>query len=228
MTGGIFTAFGAGALSFFSPCILPLLPAYISMLSGLSAKKLRSENSDLPTAKIMTRAALFCAGFSVIFITMGAAAASAGGLISAHKPLLLRIFGILTILFGIHIAGFFRIGILDYEKRMRISNDKSNAAGAFLMGCAFALGWSPCIGPVLASILSLAIIKGTTLQGVIMLSSYSLGIALPMLITALFTAKILSLLKNFRRHMRKIEIASGMVLIALGILLFCDRLMFID
>jgi len=111
---------------------------------------------------------------------------------------------------------------------MRINNDRSNAAGALLMGCAFALGWSPCIGPVLGSILSIAIIKGTTFHGVIMLTAYSAGIAFPMLITAMFTAKIFSLLKNFRRHMGKIETASGIILVILGILLFFDRLMFID
>ncbi|MBO4555186.1 MAG: cytochrome c biogenesis protein CcdA [Elusimicrobiales bacterium] len=228
MDVGILTAFAAGALSFFSPCILPLLPAYISMLSGFSAEELRKGGDSVKLSRISVRAALFCLGFSTIFITMGAAAASAGGFLISHKNILLKVFGILTILFGLHIAGAFKIAFLDYEKRLSISNSRGNAFGAFLMGCAFALGWSPCIGPVLGSILSFAILKGTTFHGVAMLTAYSAGIALPMMATALFTAKIFSLLKNFRRHIGKIEIASGIILVILGILLFFDRLMFID
>lgn len=228
MDGGIFTAFGAGALSFFSPCILPLLPAYISMVSGFSAEDLRTGEGNVRTGRVAGRAALFCLGFSIVFIAMGAAAASAGGFLIAHKAVLLRIFGIMTILFGLHIAGVFRIGLLDYEKRFPVGNSRGNAAGAFLMGCAFALGWSPCIGPVLGSILSLAILKGTTFHGVAMLTAYSAGIALPLMITALFTAKIFSLLKNFRRHIGKAEIVCGGLLVLLGLLLFFDRLMFID
>ena len=197
------------------------------MVSGLSAEDLRQGNT-VHIGKITARAGLFCLGFSIIFIAMGAAAASVGGLLSAHKTVLLRIFGVITVLFGLHIAGVFRIGMLDYEKRLPISNDKGNAIGAFLMGCAFALGWSPCIGPVLGSILSMAIIKGTTVGGVLMLTAYSAGIAFPMIIAAMFTAKIFALLGHFRRHFRKVEIICGIVLIVLGLMLFLDRLMFID
>lgn len=227
MDGGIFTALGAGALSFFSPCILPLLPAYLSMISGFSAEELR-KGENVKISRTAGRAALFCLGFSTIFITMGAAAASIGGILIAHKTALLRFFGILTVLFGLHIAGAFKLAFLDYEKRFSINNRKDNAIGAFVMGCAFALGWSPCIGPVLGSILSLAILKGTTFKGIAMLTAYSAGISIPLIITALFTAKLFSLLKFFRRHTGKIEIASGVILVILGILLFFDRLMFID
>ena len=226
--GEIFTSFGAGALSFFSPCILPLLPAYMSMLSGFSAEELRKGKENISTVKILIRAALFCLGFSIIFTTMGAAAASVGGMLSEHKTILLRIFGIITIIFGLHISGLLKIGFLSYEKRMKIGNEAGNSWGAFLMGMAFALGWSPCIGPVLGGILSMAIVKGTTLSGIIMLMSYSAGIALPLMITALFTAKIFSLLKKFRGAMRYVEIISGFMLVCLGILLFLDKLMFID
>lgn len=226
--GEILTAFGAGALSFFSPCILPLLPAYLSMISGFSAEELREGKNNISTKKILSRAVLFCFGFSLIFIILGAAAASIGGLLNSQKGFLLRFFGIIVILFGLHIIGALNLNFLNFEKRLKIDNNSGNAIGAFLMGVAFALGWSPCIGPVLGGILSLAIVKGTTLMGTLMLAAYSAGIALPLLITALFTVKIFSLLKNFRKYMKYVEIIAGVVLIILGLLLFFDKLMFID
>ncbi len=226
--GELFTSFGAGVLSFFSPCILPLLPAYLSMLSGFSAAELREGKDTVPTAKILIRAALFCLGFSIIFITLGAAAASIGGILSAHKEILLKFFGIITVIFGLHVSGILRLNFLNYEKRMSIRNDRRDSAGAFFMGVAFALGWSPCIGPVLGGILSIALVKGTTLSGVLMLTFYSAGIALPLMITALFTANIFSMLKKFRKHMKYVEMTAGIILVILGFLLFFDRLMFID
>lgn len=226
--GELFTSFGAGLLSFFSPCILPLLPAYLSMLSGFSAGELREGKDNVSAAKILSRAALFCIGFSLIFITLGAAAASVGGMLSAHKVVLLKVFGILTIIFGLHVSGILKLNFLNYEKRMNIGNDSGNSIGAFFMGVAFALGWSPCIGPVLGGILSLAIVKGTTFSGILMLTFYSAGIALPLMITALFTAKIFSMLKNFRKYMKYVEMTAGGILVMLGFMLFFDKLMFID
>lgn len=224
--GQILTAFGAGVLSFFSPCILPLLPAYLSLLSGFSAEELKN-GSDINIKRILFRAILFCLGFSIVFILMGAAVSSVGGTLSAYKGLLLKIFGIITILFGIHTAGYLNIRLLNYEKRIKIGNDSKDSTGAFLMGIAFAMGWSPCIGPVLGSILAMAIVKGTTLSGILLLTAYSAGITLPLLITAMFTAKLFSILKNMRKHLNSVKTLSGIILIILGLLLFFDKLMFI-
>jgi cytochrome c-type biogenesis protein len=226
-TGQFLPAFAAGAASFFSPCVLPLLPAYLSMISGFSASEIMKGSPELPVRRVAGRAALFIAGFTLAFAAMGAAASSVGGLLIDHKPLLLKIFGAAMVLLGLHMTGLFNIKFLNYEKRFRLGAAAGGPAGAFLMGFAFALGWSPCIGPILGVILGMAAVAGTAAKGVALLLAYSAGLALPLLAAALLTARFFALIARFKAAMRYVEITAGAVIAAAGALLFTDRFMWI-
>ncbi|HNW45122.1 MAG TPA: cytochrome c biogenesis protein CcdA [Elusimicrobiales bacterium] len=225
--GQLFTAFGAGVLSFFSPCILPLLPAYLSMLSGFSAREIMNGAPGVSTHKIARRAAIFIAGFTLAFSVMGAAASGLGSVLAAHKELMLRLFGAAMVLLGVHMTGILNLTLLNYEKRFSMRHITHGPVGALLMGFAFALGWSPCIGPILAVILGLAAATGTLWKGVALLLAYSAGLAVPLMAAALLTARFFSLLARFRGGIRWVEMAAGVTLIIFGALLFADKLMFV-
>jgi len=223
-----FTAFGAGLISFFSPCVLPLLPGYLSMLSGVSASELLKGADKEATRKVVLNALVFVTGFSLAFSLMGAAASAIGDILSAHRSLLLKVFGTVLTLLGIHMTGLVNLNPLNYDKRFSMRTLGGNYTGSFLMGFAFALGWSPCIGPILAGILSLAAVSGGTYKGVSLLLAYSAGLALPFMIAAFLTAKFFTLVGRFKNLLRYVEVTAGAILIAAGVLLFFDRLMFID
>ena len=221
------TAFGAGVMSFFSPCVLPLLPGYLSMLSGFSASELLKGDDKVATKKVVVNALLFVAGFSLTFSLMGAAASSVGDLLASHKDILLKVFGAIMVLLGVHMTGLLNLNILNYDKRFSMRSLGGSNFGSFLMGFAFALGWSPCIGPILAGILSMAAISGNATKGVSLLLAYSAGMAVPFIIAAFLTAKFFAFVGRFKNDLRRVEIAAGILLIAIGILLFFDRLMFL-
>jgi len=224
--GQFIAAFGAGAASFFSPCILPLLPAYLSMLSGFSAGELVKGDPKVMTRRVVMNAAIFIAGFSLAFALLGAAASAVGDLLAAHKALLMKVFGAAMTLLGLHMTGLFSLGFLNYEKRFSLRGFAQGPAGSFLMGFAFALGWSPCIGPILAVILGMAAVAGTMGKGVALLLAYSAGLAVPLLAAAFLTAEFFAVLARFRTAMRYVEITAGVVLALAGVLLFMNRLMF--
>lgn len=227
MTGQLLAAFGAGAASFFSPCILPLLPAYLSMLSGFSASEIMKGDAKVMTRKVVGSAAIFIIGFSTAFAGMGAAASGIGALLFDYKYVLMKVFGAVMVLLGAHMMGLLNLNFLNYEKRFSARGITHGPFGAFLMGFAFALGWSPCIGPILAVILGMAAVSGTAAKGMLLLLAYSAGMALPLLAAAALTVKFFSLMARFRTGMRYVEIAAGAVLAAAGALLFFDKLMFI-
>lgn len=226
--GQFFTAFGAGLMSFFSPCVLPLLPGYLSMLSGFSAGEIMKGEAGVSVRKVTARAFIFICGFTLAFAFMGAAASSIGGLFYDHKALLLKVFGVLLFLMGAHMSALFNLNFLNYEKRFSMRGHGSGNWGAFLMGFAFALGWSPCIGPILGLILGMAAVAGTAAKGVALLVTYSAGLALPLLISALLTAEFFAFMARWRGAMRWIEMAAGIIMMLLGVLLFFDRLMLVD
>lgn len=221
------TAFGAGIASFFSPCVLPLLPGYMSMLSGYSASELLKGDPNVAVRKTVLNALLFTAGFSMAFAAMGAAASSIGGLLAEHKTALLKIFGVIMALLGVHMTGLVNINPLNYEKRASMRSLAGGGAGSLLMGFAFALGWSPCIGPILAGILMMAAGQAVT-KGVALLFVYSMGLALPFILAAFLTTRFFAFIGKFKSALRYVEIAAGVLLIAVGALLFFDRLMFWD
>ncbi|OGR43704.1 MAG: hypothetical protein A2X35_08570 [Elusimicrobia bacterium GWA2_61_42] len=225
--GQFFAAFGAGLMSFFSPCILPLLPAYLSMLSGFSASEIVKGDAKVVTRKVVGNAVIFIAGFTLAFALMGAAASSVGDLLASQKDLLMKVFGVVMVLLGLHMTGLFNLNFLNYEKRFSMRGITQGPAGSFLMGFAFALGWSPCIGPILAVILGMAAVAGTAGKGVALLVAYSAGMAVPLLAAAFLTARFFAFMARFKTAMRYVEIAAGVILAAAGVLLFLDKLMFI-
>lgn len=222
MAASIGLAFVAGVASFFSPCILPLLPAYFTYLGGSAVAAGKVE--DLSRLFLLGRAALFTAGFSLIFILLGASAGGLGALLFTWRPFLNRLGGILIIFFGLQVAGIVRLPFLNREKRWQVTPQTPGAVPSFLLGMAFATGWTPCIGPVLASILIYAGSQATLLQGMLLLALYSLGLALPFLAVALVLGPVLRLLGHFSRYLPIISLVSGIILMVMGLLVFLGRL----
>jgi len=224
-----FTAFSAGFISFLSPCILPLIPAYLSFISGLSLDQMRNKEPEFgsipgTTGKVFINALLFVLGFSFVFICLGASATFIGTVFLTKLGILKKIAGILVIIFGIHTLGIFRIRFLDREKRYHQQKKPLGLIGSFLVGVAFAFGWTPCIGPILAAILFYAGTKETVMQGIGLLSVYSAGLGIPFLITALGVERFLHVSTFFKRHYKAIEIISGLLLIIVGLLILTDDL----
>ena len=216
-------AFVAGLLSFLSPCVLPLVPGYVSLISGASVEDLQTpERRMLRT--VMLHSITFVLGFSVVFITLGAVATGVGQLVNEYHSLLSKIAGIVVIVFGLHLTGLLKIKALYADKRMHDVKGSSSALGSFVVGFAFAFGWTPCIGPILATILVLASAQGTVLKGVILLAVYSMGLAVPFLLTSLGVDRFLSFYGRFRRHLHAVEVCSGILLIAIGVLIFLNNL----
>jgi cytochrome c-type biogenesis protein len=216
-------AFLAGLLSFLSPCVLPLVPGYVSLISGASVEDLQSQERRV-LGTVMLHSITFVLGFSVVFIALGAVATSVGQLVNEYHSLLSKIAGVVVIIFGLHLTGILKIKALYADKRMHEVKGGSSAVGSFVVGFAFAFGWTPCIGPILATILVLASAQGTVLKGIILLAVYSLGLAIPFLLTSLGVDRFLAFYGKFRRHLHAVEVCSGILLIAIGVLIFLNNL----
>jgi cytochrome c-type biogenesis protein len=215
-------AFVAGLVSFLSPCVLPLVPGYVSLISGAGVEELKSQESRL-LRKTMLNSVSFILGFSVVFITLGAISTEVGQLLARYKSTLAQVAGVVIILFGLHLTGILRINALYADKRLHNVKGGSTAGGAFLIGFAFAFGWTPCVGPILAVILGFAATQDSVFKGIALLTVYSMGLAVPFLLTALGVEQFLKFYSRFRAHMHAIEVASGALLIALGVLLVLGR-----
>ncbi len=216
-------AFLAGVLSFLSPCVLPLVPGYVSLISGASVEELQtSERRMLPT--VMLHSLTFVLGFSVVFIALGAVATGVGQIVNEYHSLLSKIAGVVVILFGLHLTGLLKIKALYADKRLHEVKGSATALGSFAVGFAFAFGWTPCIGPILATILVLAGAQETVWKGIVLLAVYSLGLAVPFLLTSLGVDRFLSFYGRFRRHLHTVEVCSGVLLIAIGVLIFLNNL----
>ncbi|MHB0999333.1 MAG: cytochrome c biogenesis CcdA family protein [Armatimonadota bacterium] len=223
-TIGIPAAFLAGILSFMSPCVLPLVPAYLSYMSGSSIEEMSSAQSSNAIRRTGARSAMFVLGFTTVFVAMGATASFIGQALSAQMDLLMKIAGVVIIIFGLHIAGVFRIKALYSEKRFHIKMKNVGLPGAFIIGIMFALGWTPCIGPVLSGILTLAGNSETLSRGMILLSFYSLGLGVPFLMAGFATGRVLDGFAKFKKHFRKIEIVSGILMVIVGVTIFTGSL----
>ena len=217
----MFAAFVAGLLSFLSPCVLPLVPGYLSVISGASMEELQSRDRKL-LKTVMLHSVLFILGFSIVFVALGAVATSFSELI--HKKLVAWITGGIIIIFGIHLTGIIKIKALYADKRLHSVKGGKSALGAFLVGFAFAFGWTPCIGPILGGVMTLAASSDTRGAGILLLSVYSLGLAVPFLLVSVAFDQFLTFYSRFRRHLHTVEILSGILLIAIGTLVLTNRL----
>lgn len=211
-------AFAAGLLSFLSPCVLPLVPGYVSLISGNTVDEIQTEHRRSSRA-VLLNSLMFIAGFSLVFILLGAVASGIGQLVRQYYAVLAKIAGVVVIVFGLHLTGVFHIRALFADKRMHGVKGGSSAWGSFAVGFAFAFGWTPCIGPILAGILALAASTETITRGVALLVLYAAGLAVPFLITSLAIDRFLRFYRRFRRHLHKVEVASGVLLIAIGVLI---------
>jgi cytochrome c-type biogenesis protein len=223
-------AFVAGLLSFVSPCVLPLIPGYLSFVSGVTLEEMRGTAGGTLTApppgtrrKIFASSLAFVAGFSLVFVSLGASATAVGQALSGHLTLLGRIAGAIIIVFGLHMMGVLRIGWLYTDLRVHRLQKPAGLLGALVVGVAFAFGWTPCIGPVLAAILTVAAAQESVGNGVRLLASYSLGLGVPFIATALAINQFFAAFARVRRYYRAIEVASGALLIAIGLLIFTNR-----
>ena len=215
-------AFVAGLVSFLSPCVLPLVPGYVSLISGAGVEQLKTQESQL-LRKVMLNSVAFILGFSVVFITLGAIATEVSQMLSRYRSTLAQIAGVVIILFGLHLTGVFKIKALYMDARLHSLKGSSTPWGAFVIGFAFAFGWTPCVGPVLTVILTFAAAQDSITKGIMLLAIYSMGLAVPFLLTALLLERFLKFYSRFRAHMHAIEVASGGLLIALGVLLVLGR-----
>ena len=271
MDVSVFAAFIAGLVSFLSPCVLPLVPGYISMLSGIGVDQLKQ--GEAPRAGLLASAFAFVFGFSIVFVTFGASASAVGSFLLRNRNLLAPVAGAVIVLFGLHLVGWLgkisvRVGLivaalliavaialyfrpvtgtriqpvqffavalifligpvlshwLNRDVHFRNLGGQPGAFSGFLMGFAFAFGWTPCIGPILAGVLALAATRETVLQGVLLLAVYSAGLAIPFLLTALGIGQFLRFYQRFRRHVHAVEVFSGVLLLAVGGLIFVNRL----
>ncbi|HLJ66195.1 MAG TPA: cytochrome c biogenesis protein CcdA [Chloroflexota bacterium] len=217
--GAILVAFGGGIVSFLSPCTLPLLPGYLSFISGLGLEEVRAGDK---TGTVLSAAALFVLGFSLVFVALGASASYIGSHLLPYKQELTRIAGIFVILMALSLLGAFRLPVLSMEKRFHLDR-RFGVWSAFPVGMAFAFGWSPCIGPVYSSILAYAVVDSTVQRGALLLFVYSLGLGVPFLIVALFAGRVFESLGWFKRHYRAISRAGGGLLLIMGAFLVMGR-----
>ena len=207
----------AGLVSFLSPCVLPLVPPYLVYLAGASLERLADgEGEPRARRKTVGAAALFVCGFSTVFVALGASASVVGSLIRAYSAELAIVAGIAIIVMGLHFLGIFRIGFLNREQRMEIVKPVG-LWGAYAMGLAFAFGWTPCIGPILAAILAVAASEATVAKGAGLLGVYSLGLGIPFILAAFAIEPFAAALARFRRHLAHVERAIGGLLVLTGI-----------
>ena len=216
-------AFLAGIVSFLSPCVLPLVPGYVSLISGASVEELQTKDRKLLNT-VLLHSLMFILGFTLVFVMLGAAATSIGQMIREYKKYLTWVAGAVVIIFGLHLTGIFKIKALYADKRLHSIKGGKSPIGAFLVGFAFAFGWTPCLGPYLSVILGFAGNTETLTKGVLLLWVYSMGLAVPFLLTSVAIDRFMVFYGRFRRYLHIWEVGSGVVLIVLGVLILTRRL----
>ena len=214
-----FLAFGAGFISFLSPCVLPLIPGYISYISGESLGDIVEKQK-----KVILKTVLFSLGFSLVFISFGATASLIGNILLENSNTLRIIAGIIIIIFSLQLIGILNLNFLNQEKRFQTKNYSNNLFFPVLVGAAFGFGWTPCIGPVLGSILTLAAVESSIGKGILLLSFYSLGLAIPFILSGYGISKFLAFSKNFRKNIKIVSVTGGVVLLITGILILTNKL----
>ena len=221
----LIAAFAAGFLAFVSPCVLPLIPGYISFVSGVSVEEMRADAPPTTSRlQVFFTSLAFVLGFSLVFIALGASATAIGKFLFAKLPLLSKIAGVILIVFGLHTMGVFRLAFLETEKRVHAQRKPAGPLGAMLVGVAFAFGWTPCIGPILGGILAIAGSRNSVGEGITLLAVYSLGLGIPFLLTSLAINQFFGAAKRIRRYYHAIELTSGALLVVIGLLIMTGQL----
>lgn len=218
---GILFALAGGVLSFFSPCVFPLLPAYITHLTG---GKIENAKMDVSRTKLYSRSIGFIIGFSLIFIALGASASFIGKVLMNYRVIIMQIAGLLIIIFGLQMAGLLKFKLLMREKRIQSKSQSKNVFSSVLLGMAFASGWSPCVGLALSSILLLASSSETLSQGIFLLGAYSLGMAIPFFIISIVISYSLKTIKKINKYLSKLAFANGLIMVMLGFLVLSGQM----
>jgi len=220
----LFAAAMAGLFSFLSPCVLPLIPGYLSFISGVSLAELSAGATKAVLWRVWTNSVWFVLGFGVVFIAFGASATAIGSFLSAQWSAFRVLAGVVILILGLHLAGIVRLPFLQYTKKPTVNARPLTWVGSFAVGTAFAFGWTPCVGPILAAILALASTQKTMGEGVLLLTIYWLGMGIPFLLTAMGVGTFLRFLSRFQRYLRWVEVASGLLLVVMGWLILTNRL----
>jgi cytochrome c-type biogenesis protein len=219
---GVVVAFSAGLCSFLSPCVLPLFPSYLSFITGMSVADLSTDLSAAARRRVMLHALTFVLGFSVVFVGLGASFSAAGQLLFQYRDWIRRLGGLLIIVFGLYIAGVLNVGLLGRTQQWQVREKPAGYVGSFLVGVTFAIGWTPCVGPILGAILSLAGTAETVRRGVGLLVAYSAGLGLPFLLSALALGAFLRFFKRYRPFIPVVERGAGVLLVAVGVLVLMN------
>jgi len=219
-----FVAFSAGLLSFFSPCVLPLIPAYLSYITGMSIEEYSKELHGTAKRRVILNTVFFIMGFAFIFIfVFGAGTTLISSVLKTHKDIIGKIGGLIIFLFGLHFLGIFKMKWMYREKRAKIRNIRAGYVGSFFIGIAFSAGWTPCVGPILASIIGMGLTADSQWTAIRLLTLYTAGLALPFLLTSIAINFFLPLFNKVKRHFKFIEIATSLLLISVGLLMFIGQ-----
>jgi cytochrome c-type biogenesis protein len=219
---GVVVAFSAGLFSFLSPCVLPLFPSYISFITGMSVGDLSADLTADARRRVLVHAVAFVVGFSVVFVALGASFSAAGQLLFTYRDAIRRVGGVLIIIFGLYIAGVLRIGLLGRTASWQLREKPAGYLGSFIVGVTFAIGWTPCVGPILGAILSLAGTAETVGRGVGLLVAYSAGLGVPFILAALALGPFLKFFKRYRPFIPIVERGAGVLLVIVGVLVLTN------
>ncbi|MEE8074463.1 MAG: cytochrome c biogenesis protein CcdA [Candidatus Binatia bacterium] len=225
----IFVAFAAGLLSFLSPCVLPLIPSYLSFVSGVSLEEMRAAQMEAHVRRrVVLNSLAFISGFYLVFVSLGASASLLGSLFFGYRNFIRILGGILILLVGVYLMGFFKISLLERYFQFDLKGKPAGYLGSVLVGITFAVAWTPCVGPILGGILMLAGTSTDITRGVLLLSTYAAGLALPFLLSALALNSFFQFSQSFRRYIKAVHVAAGIMLVVVGILLLTDYMTFLN
>jgi len=224
MTGsvGVVVAFSAGLFSFLSPCVLPLFPSYVSFITGMSVSDLTADLTGAARRRVLLHAVAFVLGFSLVFVGLGASFSAAGQFLLDYRDLIRRVGGALIVVFGLYIAGVLRVGMFGRTAQLQIREKPAGYLGSLAVGITFAIGWTPCVGPILGAILSLAGTAETVQRGIGLLVAYSAGLGVPFLLSAIALGSFLRFFKRYRPFIPVMERAAGVLLVVVGVLVFTN------
>ena len=219
---GIVVAFTAGLFSFLSPCVLPLFPSYLSFVTGMSVADLQADLDAATRRRVMLHSVAFVLGFSLVFIALGASFSAAGQILLDYRDLIRQVGGVLIVIFGLYIAGLLNFGPFSRTKQWQLREKPAGYAGSFIVGLTFAIGWTPCVGPILGAILSLASTADNIGRGISLLVAYSAGLGVPFLLSAIALGAFLKFFKRYRPLIPIVERGAGVILIVVGVLVFTN------